>query len=246
MFAIFNGFLEDVDAETIIEYCQINYENITIRNILMHTCPMALMEGNKVRNLLEEMERGKEPGFLTRALLPLAFMEPTDLHRFLKTFQLSLLPNNKETEELLSVALEKFLEGNSDLISLLDAASRPNQWRSHLSECGSHNLTLTCLDKKRDFCESGQITSALVVLLAIFLPGLIQALANLMFYKVDKCTIFLFFLIQQGRQLPLGFGFEVRPMIKNHLRLSRLLLVLAAPVYLLYMMLIGPLLPMYR
>ena len=246
LFAILNRILEDVDAETILEYCQLNNENITIRNILMHTCPTALMEGNRIRNLLEELERGKEPDFLTRALLPLAFMETTDLQLLLKNLQLELLPQNKETQDLLPIVLQKFLEGNSDLHSILAAASRPSQWRSHLSECGSHNLTLTCLDKRWDFCESGQIIPAVVVLLAILLPGFIQALANLIFYKVGECTFLLIFLVQQGRRVPLGFGLEVRPMIKNHPRLSWVLLVLATPFYLTYMMLIGPFLPMIR
>ena len=146
-----------------------------------------------VRNVLEELERGKEPGFLARALLPLVFMDPMDLQSFLKTFQFSLLPKDKETREIfesiITIAIAMLLGGNSDLIFLLQNLSERSKWRSHLSSCGVHNITVTCSDQTKDFCESGQLSSAVVVLLAIFLPGLIQALANLMFYKVREVYI---------------------------------------------------------
>ena len=52
--------------------------------------------------------------------------------------------------------------------------------------------------------------------------------------------------MSQGRKIPFGFGMELRPKLKNHPKLSKLLLVLGTPVYLLYMMILGPLFPMYR
>ena len=189
MFDILNSVLDDVDAGTIIQSCQINYENITARNLLTNICPIAMREGSMVRNVLEELERGKEPDFLARALLPLVFMDPRDLQSFLKTFQFSLLPKDKETREIFVSGIAMFLGGNSDLTFLLNTLRKGSNWRSHLSSCGVHNITVTCTDQTKDFCESGQLSSAVVVLLAIFLPGLIQALANVMFYKVREVYI---------------------------------------------------------
>ena len=50
----------------------------------------------------------------------------------------------------------------------------------------------------------------------------------------------------QGRKVSLGFGLEFWPRIKDYPKLCKLLLVLASPLYLLYMMVVGPVLPMYR
>ena len=204
MFDILHS-VRDVDAGTIIQSCQINYENITARNLLTSICPIAMREGSMVKNVLEELERGKEPGFLARALLPLVFMDPRDLQSFLKTFQSSLLPKDKETREIFTIAITMLLGGNSDLIFLLQNLSK---WRSHLSSCGVHNITVTCSDQTKDYCESGQLSSAVVVLLAIFLPGLIQALANLMFYKVREGYMIVHFKCRREEKYHLVLGWK--------------------------------------
>ena len=195
MFDILEGALAGVGADTIIPSCRINNENITIRNMLTHICPIALMDGSSVGRVLEELEGGKDPGFLARALLPLIFMNPRDLDRFLKTFNFTLLPKGNETEELLYSVIAMVFSGNRDINIIIDAALKRNKWRSQLSSCGVHNITVVCTDQTMDFCESGQMSSAIAVLVAIFLPGLVHALANITFYKVGKIHMIILFIL---------------------------------------------------
>ena len=98
MFDILEGTLADMDAGTIIQSCRINNEAITVRNILGQMCPIAIGAGSRIGSFLDQLDRGKEPGFLARALLPIALMGPSELDR-LKVLQVPSHPKYKELRE---------------------------------------------------------------------------------------------------------------------------------------------------
>ena len=58
-----------------------------------------------------------------------------------------------------------------------------NKWIQLLNYCGKNDIEIECKDTSKDFCENGEIGFGSMVIAAVFLPGLIQAVGNIIFYK---------------------------------------------------------------
>ena len=57
-----------------------------------------------------------------------------------------------------------------------------------LAPCVTQTTHISCVDDSKDFCVGSTIYVGLGVLFAIFLPGIVRALGNLVFYRVSNNT----------------------------------------------------------
>ena len=57
-----------------------------------------------------------------------------------------------------------------------------------LAPCVTQITHISCVDDSKDFCVGSTIYVGLGVLFAIFLPGIVRALGNLVFYRVSNNT----------------------------------------------------------
>ena len=57
--------------------------------------------------------------------------------------------------------------------------------KKFLDNCGFQDIAIECTDTSKDFCATGKPGFGSVVIFAVFLPGLIQAVANIIYFKVN-------------------------------------------------------------
>ena len=55
-----------------------------------------------------------------------------------------------------------------------------------LAPCVTQRTHISCVDDSKDFCVGSTVYVGLGVLLAIFLPGIVRAIGNLVFYRVSN------------------------------------------------------------
>ena len=127
------------------------------------------------------------------------------------------------------------------------------KWKTKMKVCGSHDTTVTCEYKDKDFCEGNSLSHhfGLAALISMCLPGLVQGLSNLVFYQVDQfycntTTNISKFITFQATVFPIGFGQEIAPKWPQRVVAKFLLQMLLIPLHLLFMVAIGPALPMFR
>ena len=153
---IMSDTLTNWDTEQIMN-CHVNHSVLTLKNVLANFCPDAFVKERKVVHILDKMEIKSEPGFLIKALLR---------GQIAKLMTRAIKTNvGKEVNEL----KERF---------------KGATLKNFLETCGKHNITIGCVDTTKDFCKAGIPIFGLFILLTILLPGLVQGLGNMVFYRV--------------------------------------------------------------
>ena len=257
MKSILGGSMKNVHEE-IVTHCKINNNNITDRNSIQQFCPHILKKGEIAKGIFEKVEKKADDSFITRAVIEFFAMEESARKRLTNELENTQLDSLDLTELLktLNIAhdLTKFL---TRVYLKLDPTEKgvvqelmqsKSNWKKLLEVCGNHTTTITCDNPSKDFCEGNSVTKhfGLTVLFAIGLPGLIQGLSNVIFYKVPLYSLPFNFYTFQGKQFPIGFGYEIMPGWPKDASLRMLGQTIVVPIYLLGMMLVGPLLPMFR
>ena len=208
MKSILGGSMKDVHKE-IVTHCKINNNDITDRNSVQQFCPYILKNNKRAKGIFQKVEKkvnkkqaNKENNsFITRAVVEFFAMEKSARKRLTTELEKTQLdsPDLNQLLKTLDVAhdLTKFLTRVYALIQLkkIDPTEKRvmqeliqsrSSWKKLLEVCGNHTTTITCNNPSKDFCEGNSVTKhfGLTVLFAIGLPGLIQGLSNVIFYKV--------------------------------------------------------------
>ena len=209
MKSILGGSMKDVHKE-IVTHCKINNNDITDRNSVQQFCPYILKNNKRAKGIFQKVEKkvnkkqaNKENNsFITRAVVEFFAMEKSARKRLTTELEKTQLdsPDLNQLLKTLDVAhdLTKFLTRVYALIQLkkIDPTEKRvmqeliqsrSSWKKLLEVCGNHTTTITCNNPSKDFCEGNSVTKhfGLTVLFAIGLPGLIQGLSNVIFYKVS-------------------------------------------------------------
>ena len=193
--ALLNGTLKDDDTNTILE-CRMNdMAKITDRSIFNHFCPMLKLsscskdKNKKGHNIIDKLKKCDDQDslnnegwetFIVKAILELALMDQDQLKHLINSWNYTIAP--KEVAALFVRAFFKLDKSERDQIQ-----DRSN-WKRAFMSCGNHTNTISCSDTTKDFCKDSNLSKyfGLVVILAVFLPGLIQGLGNLLHHKVIK------------------------------------------------------------
>ena len=115
----------------------------------------------------------KDPQFVTRGVFHFFWMNPNNTR--------SPPP---EVGRLRGRALAKLNHAERTMLLNLNLETVS----SVLAPCGTHTTHISCTDDSKDFCEGSTAYVGLLILFAIFLPGIVRALGNLMFYNVSICS----------------------------------------------------------
>ena len=208
---------------------------------------------------------GQNSSVLVRTGFPEAFLELVEMkwedqEKLVQDFQsihmesdfgqiLDAFPKN--TDALKKMITRVYLRLNAlEIKTLTTFLQDRSQWKTQMKLCGIRDTALTCEFKDKDFCQ-GNCPSQQFGLAALFsmcLPGLVQGLSNIIFYQVDlfSCQFNYLLITFQGRTFPVGFGREIRPTWPRQAVAKSLLKMFLIPLYLLFMVAIGPALPMFR
>ena len=220
MKSILGGSMKDVHQE-IVTHCNINNKMATDRYLVQEFCPFILDTENRAKEIFKKVEKKSDSYLITRAVVEFFAMDGSARRR---------LTNELENTQLDSFDLSELLKTISvapDLTKLLtrvylklDATEKgvvqelmqsKSKWKKLLKVCGNHTTTITCNNPSKDFCEGNSVTKyfGLTVLFAIALPGAIQGLSNVIFYKVSLYSLpFEFSFNSQnfaGRAIPNWF-----------------------------------------
>ena len=204
MNSILGGSMKDVHQE-IVTHCNINDNLATDRYLVQQFCPFILETENKAREIFKKVEKTKtqtqkaDNRFITRAVVDFFAMDGSARKRLtheLEKTQLDSLDYSKLLK-ILDVAPDGLKKLLTRVYLKLDAAQKEvvqelmrsrSKWKKLLKVCGNHTTTITCNNPSKDFCQGNSVTKyfGLTVLFAIALPGLIQGLSNVIFYKVSS------------------------------------------------------------
>ena len=197
MKSILGGSMKDVHQE-IVTHCNINGQLAADRYLVQQFCPYILETENRAREMFKKVEKKADNRFITRAVVDFFAMDGSARKRLTHELEKTQL-DSLDLSELL-----KTLNVAHDLTALLarvylklDATEKEvvqelmrsrSKWKKLLKVCGNHTTTITCNNPSKDFCEGNSVTKyfGLTVLFAIALPGLIQGLSNVIFYKVSS------------------------------------------------------------
>ena len=249
----------------IVTHCMINNQPLNDKTIFGIFCPY-IFETNDTENtasaIFTKIEKKTDPKFITKAFLELVEMKWGDQDKLMgalgKTHSgsdswsiLETFP--KDSDAIKRVITRAFFGlSDSEKDTLVDFFQDRSKLKTRMKVCGSHDITVTCEYKDKDFCEGNSLSHhfGLAALFSMCLPGLVQGLSNLIFYQVDlfycHTTIISNFITFQATVFPVGFGQEIAPKWPQHAVAKLLLQMLLIPPYLLFMVVIGPALPMFR
>ena len=170
MFRFLDETMKNVKPETVLK-CRLNNTQVTDEVVLKYLCPNDSGKGHNgpdLRDVMKKLTKKKDPQFVMRGIL----------HFWMDTDSLK----SPEVTRLMTRAGLRLQNAEMNLLKNLNRETLHDL----LIPCGSHTTHISCEDDSRDFCVGNTIYVGLFVLLAIFLPGLVRALGNLIFYKVIK------------------------------------------------------------
>ena len=174
MFSFFEDTMQNINPDTLLK-CHLNGTEITDENILHFLCPDDRYRVHRVpdiREIVKKLMKKKDPQFVTRGIFHFVWKNP----------DMRTLP--PEFQQLMGRAIKLNHAERAMLLNLnLETAS------SVLAPCGTHTTQISCTDDSKDFCEGSTAYVGLLILFAIFLPGIVRALGNLMFYNVSICSM---------------------------------------------------------
>ena len=199
--AFLKGTLSSFNSSTIIRNCKINHKQISIANIMDEICPQIEESqrglfgsddcgvfGNdaqsilhKIRKIFRKIEKKVTPELLIEGMLSLRKMNSTDMNVSNMMDLLMSLP--EKARSVFTKALPVMLREKISLGSLYGCFMNKNKWIQLLNYCGKNDMEIECKETSKDFCENGEIGFGSMVIAAVFLPGLIQAVGNIIFYK---------------------------------------------------------------
>ena len=170
MFRFFEDTMKNVKPETVLQ-CRLNKTWVTDESVLHYLCPDNEVGGHNVpdiRDVVKKLMKNDDPQFVTRGILHFFWMDP----------------NSQAPPHVVRLMTRAALKLNAAEMNLLKnfnlaAASKV------LAPCGAHTTHISCVDNSKDFCVGSTIYVGLWVLFAIFLPGIVRALGNLVFYRVS-------------------------------------------------------------
>ena len=176
MFSFFEDTMQNINPETVLK-CRLNGTEINDENILRYLCPDDGYRVHRVpdiREIVKKLMKKKDPQFVTRGIFHFFWMNPNNTR--------SPPP---EVGRLRGRALAKLNHAERTMLLNLNLETAS----SVLAPCGAHTTQISCTDDSKDFCEGSTSYVGLLILFAIFLPGIVRALGNLMFYKVSICSM---------------------------------------------------------
>ena len=176
MFSFFEDTMQNINPETVLK-CRLNGTEINDENILHFLCPDDRYRVHRVpdiREIVKKLKKTKDPQFVTRGIFHFFWMNPNNTR--------SPPP---EVGRLRGRALAKLNRAERTMLLNLNLETAS----SVLAPCGTHTTQISCTDDSKDFCEGSTSYVGLLILFAIFLPGIVRALGNLMFYKVSICSM---------------------------------------------------------
>ena len=145
---------------------------------------------NGIRNLIRKMEKEEKPEFLIDGIIPIFNLSATDLKKLSSITSINdvaVLP--KETQKIIFRVFTVLSKEGISLKGLFGCISeivqKRSSWKKLLAHCGSQDISVTCKDTSKDFCANGKTGFGSMVILAIFIPGLIQAIGNIIHYRVS-------------------------------------------------------------
>ena len=184
-------------TEGFVAHCSLNNQQLTDKSLVNQFCPVMLDKGNIGGRIFGKIEKKTDKSLMIRALMEF-FSLGKDAQERLKQ-ELKHIEISSLSQDFLEIGLDitKFLARVSTVFAVrLDkneqrtlveiVRSNSSNWKDLLKNCGNHTTTITCNDSSKDFCAGNSVTKhfGITVLFAICLPGLIQGLSNLIFYKV--------------------------------------------------------------
>ena len=184
-------------TEGFVAHCSLNNHQLTDKSLVNQFCPVMLDKENIAGRIFGKIEKKTDKSLMIRALMEFFSLGEDAQDRLkqkLKNIEISSL--SLDFPEI-GLDITKFLARVSTVFAIrLDKNERralveimqsnSSNWKDLLKNCGEHTTTITCNDSSKDFCAGNSITKhfGITVLFAICLPGLIQGLSNLIFYKV--------------------------------------------------------------
>ena len=170
MFRFFEDTMKNVNPETVLK-CRLNKTQVTDETVLRYLCPDD--KGHNVpdiRDVVKKLMKKNDPQFVTRGILHFFWMDQ----------------DSRTPPEVVRLMTRAALKLNAAEMNLLQNFN-PGAASEVLAPCGTRTTHISCVDDGgKDFCVGSTIYVGFFVLFAIFLPGLVRALGNLVFYKVNK------------------------------------------------------------
>ena len=190
--AIMKGVLDGVNGTTIIEYCRVNGNKILSTDIVDQICPIMFDNKTSDFNITSCSKLGNDgKTVLTRILeITKKIKEKVGLDivmGLIDDMNQNGLKYHKIKHRLIPIMTILVKEG-IPLENLKQCILSKNNWRGILSLCQPVDIKLECEDTTKDFCVRGEIGFGSVVIAAVFLPGFIQAVGNMIFHKVSCLT----------------------------------------------------------
>ena len=190
--AIVDGVLDGINTTTMIKHCSINGKKFSAVDVFDEICPILNMSSSINFNNQTCSDLGQDPKTILQRIHDIT----SDIEDKVGTHTLfELLANNmginnptnivasgRVKAQILTVLLKQKINWTTLTQCILDKYT----WRIILKSCKSVDVDIECEDTSKDFCGEGQIGFGTVVIAAVFLPGLIQAIGNIIFYKVSS------------------------------------------------------------
>ena len=152
--------------------CRLNNTWVTDESVLHYLCPDNGVGGHNVpdiRDVVKKLMKNDDPQFVTRGILHFFWMDSDS-------------ETPPEVKRLITRAVLKLNAAEMNLLEKLNSSAASEV----LAPCVTQITHISCVDDSKDFCVGSTIYVGLCVLFAIFLPGIVRALGNLVFYRVSN------------------------------------------------------------
>ena len=171
MFRFFEDTMKNINPETVLK-CRLNKTQVTDETVLQYLCPDDRVKEHNVpdiRDVVKKLRNENDPQFVTRGILHSFWMDQ----------------DSRTPPEVLRLMTRAAFRLNAAEMNMLQNFN-PRAASGVLAPCGTRTFHISCEDDSKDFCVGSTIYIGLCVLFAIFLPGIVRAIGNLVFYKVSN------------------------------------------------------------